>query len=126
MAFGSKNLCFSLAKVGDLTGIICFKLQLVDVVWCNYMICFDAGGKQVKKETKLGMITSRTEDFGRWYQELVLEAELISYYDVSGEPDFTRITCFFVKICFVDREVQASNVLAPAEDVIYTLDINCL
>ena len=35
----------------------------------------------------MGMSTKKTEDFGKWYSELVVAAELISYYDVSGRPD---------------------------------------
>ncbi len=30
------------------------------------------------------MTAKKAEDFGAWYQEIVVEAELISYYDVSG------------------------------------------
>lgn len=44
-----------------------------------------AGGKgDKKKETKLGLSTSKAEDFGAWYSEVVIESEMISYYDVSG------------------------------------------
>ena len=35
----------------------------------------------------MGMSTKKTEDFGKWYSELVVAAELISYYDVSGRPE---------------------------------------
>lgn len=48
----------------------------------------DQQGK--KKESKIGMSTKKTEDFGKWYSELVVAAELISYYDVSGRPDASR------------------------------------
>lgn len=41
-------------------------------------------GKEVKKETKLGLSTKKEEDFPNWYSELVVSSELISYYDVSG------------------------------------------
>lgn len=37
-----------------------------------------------KKETKLGLSTSKAENFGDWYSELVVSSELISYYNVSG------------------------------------------
>eukprot|EP01025_Chloroclados_australasicus_P066364 TRINITY_DN9135_c0_g1_i2.p1 TRINITY_DN9135_c0_g1~~TRINITY_DN9135_c0_g1_i2.p1 ORF type:complete len:737 (+),score=106.99 TRINITY_DN9135_c0_g1_i2:128-2338(+) len=42
------------------------------------------GGKDKKKETRLGLESSKFEDFGEWYTEVVTEAELISYYNVSG------------------------------------------
>lgn len=38
----------------------------------------------MKKETKLGLAVSKSEDFHEWYRLLVLEAELISTYSVSG------------------------------------------
>lgn len=30
------------------------------------------------------MTVKKADDFGTWYQEIVVEAELISYYEVSG------------------------------------------
>lgn len=42
------------------------------------------GGKDMKKETKLGLSTKKSDNFGDWYSELVVASELISYYDVSG------------------------------------------
>eukprot|EP00270_Netrium_digitus_P005215 TRINITY_DN1682_c0_g1_i8.p1 TRINITY_DN1682_c0_g1~~TRINITY_DN1682_c0_g1_i8.p1 ORF type:complete len:547 (-),score=204.80 TRINITY_DN1682_c0_g1_i8:210-1850(-) len=42
------------------------------------------GKKEVKKETLLGLSVKKEEDFGRWYQEVVLQGEMIEYYDVSG------------------------------------------
>ncbi|KAK9805160.1 hypothetical protein WJX72_002679 [[Myrmecia] bisecta] len=43
------------------------------------------GGKaEKKKETKLGLAHSKATDFGDWYSEVVVESEMISYYDVSG------------------------------------------
>lgn len=45
---------------------------------------YTGGGKNVKKETKLGLTVGKDEDFGQWYSELVVASELISYYDVSG------------------------------------------
>ena len=38
------------------------------------------------------MSTKKTEDFGKWYSELVVAAELISYYDVSGRPNLLSFT----------------------------------
>jgi hypothetical protein len=43
-----------------------------------------AGGKEVKKETQLGMNVTRAEDFGAWYSNVVTAGEMIEYYDVSG------------------------------------------
>ncbi|CAL6382266.1 unnamed protein product [Bathycoccus prasinos] len=40
--------------------------------------------KEMKKETKLGMHVGINEDFGAWYSQVVVEAELIDYYDISG------------------------------------------
>lgn len=42
-------------------------------------------GKDLKKETQLGLSTKKGEEFSKWYSELVVSSELISYYDVSGE-----------------------------------------
>eukprot|EP00959_Pyramimonas_sp_CCMP1952_P427451 8952235-Pyramimonas_sp.AAC.1 len=41
-------------------------------------------GKEVKKESLLGLHTTREEDFGKWYSQVVTAAELIEYYDISG------------------------------------------
>lgn len=46
------------------------------------MVCSLAGtGKGV---TKLGLHAKKDEDFGEWYSQVVVESEMISYYDVSG------------------------------------------
>ena len=37
-----------------------------------------------KGVTKLGLHAKKEEDFGEWYSQVVVESELISYYDVSG------------------------------------------
>ena len=36
------------------------------------------------KETKLGLSAKKASDFGEWYSQVVVESEMISYYDVSG------------------------------------------
>jgi prolyl-tRNA synthetase len=41
-------------------------------------------GKEVKKETKLGLNAKKEDDFSEWYSQIVVESELISYYAVSG------------------------------------------
>ena len=33
----------------------------------------------------LGLAHTKAADFGDWYSEVVVESEMISYYDVSGE-----------------------------------------
>ena len=38
-----------------------------------------------EKETKLGLSAKKDEDFGDWYSQVVVESEMISYYDISGE-----------------------------------------
>jgi hypothetical protein len=43
-----------------------------------------AGGKEVKKETQLGLSVTRAADFGAWYSNVVTAGEMIEYYDVSG------------------------------------------
>ena len=40
------------------------------------------GGK--KGDTIIGMTVSKQDNFPQWYQEVVLKAELIEYYDISG------------------------------------------
>eukprot|EP00891_Asterochloris_glomerata_P006360 jgi/Astpho2/6360/fgenesh1_pm.00091_%23_8_t len=42
------------------------------------------GAKDKKKETKLGLAHRKADEFGEWYSEVVVESEMISYYDVSG------------------------------------------
>ncbi|XP_066350975.1 proline--tRNA ligase, cytoplasmic [Miscanthus floridulus] len=40
--------------------------------------------KEVKKETKLGMAYKKDNNFGEWYSEVVVNSEMIEYYDISG------------------------------------------
>jgi prolyl-tRNA synthetase len=35
--------------------------------------------------TQLGLTAKKEGDFGEWYSQVVVESEMISYYDVSGE-----------------------------------------
>lgn len=37
-----------------------------------------------KKVTKLGIETSKDENYSEWYSEVITKAEMIEYYDVSG------------------------------------------
>ena len=48
------------------------------------MLAGGAAGKDKKKETKLGLTATKAGNFAEWYTEVVREAELISYYTVSG------------------------------------------
>lgn len=41
-----------------------------------------------KGVTKLGLHAKKDEDFGEWYSQVVVESEMISYYDVSGTPNY--------------------------------------
>lgn len=43
-----------------------------------------AGGGKKQKETKLGLTAKKDGDFSEWYSQVVVESEMISYYDVSG------------------------------------------
>ncbi|KAK1319442.1 hypothetical protein QJS10_CPB04g00419 [Acorus calamus] len=44
----------------------------------------NAKKKEVKKETGLGLSNKKDENFGDWYSEVVVNAEMIEYYDISG------------------------------------------
>ena len=37
-----------------------------------------------KKQTRLGLETSKAENFADWYTEVITKSEMIEYYDVSG------------------------------------------
>ncbi|KAK2661478.1 hypothetical protein Ddye_000052 [Dipteronia dyeriana] len=40
--------------------------------------------KVVLKETRLGISHKKDEDFGKWYSEVLVNSEMIEYYDISG------------------------------------------
>ncbi|KAL2943086.1 Proline--tRNA ligase cytoplasmic [Bienertia sinuspersici] len=40
--------------------------------------------KEVKKETGLGLTNKKDDNFGEWYSEVVVNADMIEYYDISG------------------------------------------
>ncbi len=50
------------------------------------VLTMSSGDSKKKKETKLGLAHSKQASFGDWYSEVVVESEMISYYDVSGKP----------------------------------------
>ena len=52
-------------------------------------------GKDTKKETKLGLSATKASDFGEWYSQVVVESEMISYYDVSGAASVSSPLCVF-------------------------------
>lgn len=41
-------------------------------------------GKQVKKETQLGLSVTKEEDFSLWYTQVITLSEMIDYSDISG------------------------------------------
>lgn len=43
-----------------------------------------AAAPQQSGETKLGIATRREDNFSAWYTDVILKAEMIEYYDVSG------------------------------------------
>ena len=44
----------------------------------------DASGKNVKKETMLGLSAKKDEDFANWYTQVITLSEMIDYSDISG------------------------------------------
>ncbi|GMH08273.1 hypothetical protein Nepgr_010113 [Nepenthes gracilis] len=52
----------------------------------NISASVKSGGKkkELKKETGLGLTNKKDENFGEWYSEVVVNAEMIEYYDISG------------------------------------------
>ncbi|OTF70838.1 bifunctional glutamate/proline-tRNA ligase-like protein, partial [Euroglyphus maynei] len=46
--------------------------------------CPDSKSKTVKKQTRLGIETKKSENYSEWYTEVITKAEMIEYYDVSG------------------------------------------
>ncbi|KAJ0112039.1 hypothetical protein Patl1_00778 [Pistacia atlantica] len=52
----------------------------------NFMFLTIPGGKkkEVKKETGLGLSHKKDENFGEWYSEVIVNGEMIEYYDISG------------------------------------------
>ena len=44
----------------------------------------DVSGKNVKKETMLGLSAKKDEDFANWYTQVITLSEMIDYSDISG------------------------------------------
>ncbi|KAL6508901.1 hypothetical protein OROHE_021460 [Orobanche hederae] len=40
--------------------------------------------KEVKKETNLGLSYKKDEKLGEWFSEVVVNGEMVEYYDISG------------------------------------------
>ena len=53
------------------------------VCWAGSRICGTQGGGQGK--TVEAAVTPRSEDFGKWYLDVVAKAELADYGPVRGE-----------------------------------------
>jgi len=43
-----------------------------------------ATSKNAKKESLLGITTKKSDDFAKWYKEVITRTEMIEYYDISG------------------------------------------
>ncbi|KAK8946432.1 hypothetical protein KSP39_PZI006666 [Platanthera zijinensis] len=72
----------------------------------------NARKKEVKKETGLGLTTKKGESFGEWYSEVVVNGELIEYYDISGcyilRP--WTMTIWETLQAFFDVEIKKMNI----------------
>ncbi|CAL9084482.1 unnamed protein product [Musa textilis] len=68
--------------------------------------------KEVKKETGLGLTYKKNENFGDWYSEVVVNSEMIEYYDISGcyilRP--WTMTIWEVLQTFFDAEIKKMNI----------------
>ncbi|KAG0496488.1 hypothetical protein HPP92_001006 [Vanilla planifolia] len=72
----------------------------------------NARRKEVKKETGLGLTFKKDESFGEWYSEVVVNSEMIEYYDISGcyilRPSTMAI--WETLQAFFDAEIKKMNV----------------
>ncbi|KAK3036118.1 hypothetical protein RJ639_031699 [Escallonia herrerae] len=68
--------------------------------------------KEVKKETKLGLSVKKDDNFGEWYSEVVVNGEMIEYYDISGcyilRP--WTMSIWEVMQAFFDAEIKKMNI----------------
>ncbi|XP_028797357.1 proline--tRNA ligase, cytoplasmic-like [Neltuma alba] len=51
---------------------------------CFLLLASGVKKKEVKKETGLGLSIRKADNFGEWYSELVVRADMIQYYPISG------------------------------------------
>ncbi|KAI0511586.1 hypothetical protein KFK09_012216 [Dendrobium nobile] len=72
----------------------------------------NARKKEVKKETGLGLTYKKDESFGEWYSEVVVNSEMIEYYDISGcyilRP--WTMSIWETMQAFFDAEIKKMNV----------------
>ncbi len=52
------------------------------------------------------MTVGKAQDFGRWYQELVVKSEMIEYSDISGAPSF-----FFFLFLLASSPAQSTQLV---------------
>ncbi|KAH6773019.1 Class II aaRS and biotin synthetases superfamily protein, partial [Perilla frutescens var. frutescens] len=68
--------------------------------------------KEVKKETGLGLSYKKDENFGEWYSEVVVNGEMIEYYDISGcyilRP--WAMSIWEIMQTFFDAEIKKMNI----------------
>ncbi|KAL1557610.1 proline--tRNA ligase [Salvia divinorum] len=68
--------------------------------------------KEVKKETGLGLSHKKDDNFGEWYSEVVVNGEMIEYYDISGcyilRP--WAMSIWEIMHNFFDAEIKKMNI----------------
>ncbi|XP_041992423.1 proline--tRNA ligase, cytoplasmic-like [Salvia splendens] len=68
--------------------------------------------KEVKKETGLGLSYKKDDNFGEWYSEVVVNGEMIEYYDISGcyilRP--WAMSIWEIMHNFFDAEIKKMNI----------------
>ncbi|XP_022733225.1 proline--tRNA ligase, cytoplasmic-like isoform X5 [Durio zibethinus] len=78
----------------------------------KYFFCSGGKKKEVKKETGLGLSFTKDENFGEWYSEVVVNGEMIEYYDISGcyilRP--WAISIWEIMQTFFDAEIKKMKV----------------
>ena len=65
-----------------------------------------------EKETGLGLSVKKDEDFSEWYSQVVVRAELIDYYDISG-CYILRPWAYSIWECirdYIDADIKAKGV----------------
>jgi len=66
----------------------------------------------VKKETGLGLTNKKAENFGEWYSEVVVNGEMIEYYDISGcyIPRPWSVAIWEIMQAFFDPEIKKMKI----------------
>ncbi|WJX36077.1 proline--tRNA ligase [Trifolium repens] len=72
----------------------------------------NGGNKELKEETSLGLTYRKAENFQEWYSEVVVSAELIEQYDISGLYILRPLAVEIWKTlqAFFDPEIKKMNV----------------